>query len=142
MNLTDDQLAALAVQGMLPTWRKKLLGQEFDNLGQLAQWVATLNSQFQNMRRDTRFQKNVAIAEAYNPYLVDDDGEDDKEEEIAAAEWNWGKKIVMVPNPWGKGELKRAMISASQNQTNSLISCLRGDRSSCSTIMLYCLLIS
>ena len=21
----------------------------------------------------------------------------------AAAEWNWGKKTVMVPNPWGRG---------------------------------------
>ena len=52
------------------------------------------------MRRDTRFQKNAAIAEAYNPYLVDDD--DDEEEEIAAIKRNWGKKIVMVPNPWGK----------------------------------------
>jgi hypothetical protein len=37
LNLTDDQLAALAVQGMLLAWREKLLGQEFDNLGQLAQ---------------------------------------------------------------------------------------------------------
>ena len=35
LNLTDDQLAVLAVQGMLPTWREKLLRQEFDNLGQL-----------------------------------------------------------------------------------------------------------
>jgi len=35
------------------------------------------------MRRDTRFQKNDAIAEAYNPYLVDDDEE---EEEIAIVE--------------------------------------------------------
>ena len=96
LNLTDDQLAVLAVQGMLPTWREKLLGQEFDNLGQLAQRVAALNSQFQNMRRDTRFQKSAAIVEAYNPYSVD---EDDEEEEIAAAEWNWGKKTVMVPNP-------------------------------------------
>ena len=84
---------------MLPTWRERLLGQEFDNLGQLAQRVAALNSQFWNMRRDTRFQKNAAIAEAYNPYLVDDD---DEEEEIAASKWNWGKKIVMVSNPWGK----------------------------------------
>jgi len=46
LNLTDDQLAALAIQGMLPTWREKLLRQEFDNLGQLAQRVAALNSQF------------------------------------------------------------------------------------------------
>ena len=60
-------------------------GQEFDNLGQLTQRVVALNSQFQNIRRDTRFQKNDVIVEAYNPYLADDDGEDDEEEEIAAA---------------------------------------------------------
>ena len=40
----------------------------FDNLGQLAQRVAALNSQFQSMRRDTRFQKSITVAEAYNPY--------------------------------------------------------------------------
>ena len=33
LNLTNDQLAALAIQGILPTWREKLFGQEFDNLG-------------------------------------------------------------------------------------------------------------
>jgi hypothetical protein len=53
LNLTDDQLATLAIQGMLPTWREKLLGQEFDNLGQLAQWVAVVIGQCQNMHRDT-----------------------------------------------------------------------------------------
>ena len=41
------------------------------------------------------------MAEAYNPYSVDDGYED--EEEVAAAEWNWGKKTVMVLNPWGRG---------------------------------------
>ena len=55
------------------------------------------------MNRDTQFQKSAAIAKAYNPYSVDDGYEDDEEEEIAVAEWNWGKKTVMVPNPWGKG---------------------------------------
>ena len=55
------------------------------------------------MSRDTRFQKNVAIVETYNPYSVDDSYEDDEEEEVAAAEWNWGKKTVMVPNPWWRG---------------------------------------
>ena len=83
--MADDQLAALAVQGMLPMWKEKLLGQEFDNLGQLAQWVAVLNSQFQSMRRDTRFQKSTTVAKAYDPYSVDDDYEDE-EEEVAAAE--------------------------------------------------------
>ena len=85
LNLADDQLAALAVEGMLPTWKEKLLGQEFDNLSQLAQRVATLNSQFQSMCRDTRFQKSTIVAEAYNPYLVDDSYEDE-EEEVAVAE--------------------------------------------------------
>ena len=47
------------------------------------------------------------MAKAYNPYSVDDSYEDE-EEEVAATEWNWGKKTVMVPNPWRKrsrGEL-------------------------------------
>ena len=100
--MADDQLDALAVQGMLPMWKEKLLGQEFDNLGHLAQRVAALNSQFQNMRRDTRFQKSTTIAEAYNPYSIDE-GYEDEEEEVAAAEWTWGKKTIMVPNPWGRG---------------------------------------
>ena len=43
------------------------------------------------------------MAEAYNPYSVDDDYEGNEEEEVATAEWNWGKKTVMVPNPWGRG---------------------------------------
>ena len=122
-------------------WREKLLGQEFDNLGQLAQQMVALNSQFQNMHKDTRFQKSAAIAKAYNLYSVDDGEKDDEEEEIAMAEWNWGKKTVTVQNPWGKG-LKRAMISTSQNQISSLISCLREDRSNCPPIILCYLLIS
>ena len=43
------------------------------------------------------------MAEAYNPYSVDDCYEDDEEEVVAMAEWNWGKKTIMVPNPWGRG---------------------------------------
>ena len=43
------------------------------------------------------------MGEAYNPYSVNDDYEDNEEEDVAMAEWNWGKKTVMVPNPWGKG---------------------------------------
>ena len=43
------------------------------------------------------------MAEAYNPYSIDDDYEDDEEEEVAMDEWNWGKKTVMMPNPWGRG---------------------------------------
>ena len=83
--MAGDQLVALAVQGMLPMWKEKLLGQEFDNLGQFAQRVAALNSQFQSMRRDTWFQKSTIVAEAYNPCLVDD-GYEDEDEEVAMVE--------------------------------------------------------
>ena len=89
------------------------------------------------MRRDTRFYKNATIAEAYNPYLVD---EDDEEEEIAAIEWNWGKKIVMVPNPWGK-EVEES-YDFDVTKTNFLISCLRRDRLNYLPIMLYYIPIS
>ena len=61
-----------------------------------------LNSQFQSMRRDTRFQKSTTVAEAYNPYSIDD-GYEDEEEEVVTAEWNWCKKTVMVPNSQGRG---------------------------------------
>ena len=37
-------------------------------------------------------------AEANNPYSVDD-GYEDEDEEVGAAESNWGKKTVMVSNP-------------------------------------------
>ena len=40
------------------------------------------------MHRDTRFQKNAAIAKTYNPYSVDNGYEDYEEEEVAIAEWN------------------------------------------------------
>ena len=43
------------------------------------------------------------MAEAYNPYSIDGGYEDDEEEEIAVVKQNWGKKTVMVSNPWGKG---------------------------------------
>ena len=122
-------------------WKEKLLGQEFDNLVQLVERVAALNSQFQNMRRDTRFQKSTTMAEAYNPYSVDDGYEDDEEEEVAAAEWNWGKKIVMVPNPWGRG-VEESYDLMLKNQTSSSISCLRRGRSSCPMAMSCCPLIS
>ena len=80
------------------------------------------------------------MAEAYDPYSVDD-GYEDEEEEVAAAEWNWGKKTVMVPNPWGE-ESKKATILMSPNLTSSLISCLKKDRSSCLIGMSCCPLIN
>ena len=100
-----------------------------------------LNSQFQSIRRDTRFQKSIAIVEACNPYSVDDGYENDKEEKITMTEWNWGKKTVKEPSPWGKGveESYDFNVTKSDKLFDFL---LEKGRSSCPIIMLCCPLIS
>jgi hypothetical protein len=45
LNLPDDQLAYMAVAGMLPAIRAKLFGIEFDNLGQLSQRLSLMSNQ-------------------------------------------------------------------------------------------------
>ena len=80
------------------------------------------------------------MAEAYNPYSVDD-GYEDEEEEVATTEWNWGKKTIMV-QVLGEEESRRAMTLMSPNQISSSISCLRNGRSSCPMVMSCCPLIS
>jgi hypothetical protein len=42
LNMPDDQLADMAVAGMLPAIREKLFGMEFDNLGQLSQRLSLM----------------------------------------------------------------------------------------------------
>ena len=81
------------------------------------------------------------MVEAYNPYSVDNDYEDDKEEEVAAAEWNWGKKIVMVPNPWGRGveESHDFDVTKSDKLFDFL---LKKGRSSCPMVISCCPLIN
>jgi hypothetical protein len=44
-NLPDDQLADMAVAGMLSAIREKLFGMEFDNLGQLSQRLSLMSNQ-------------------------------------------------------------------------------------------------
>ena len=81
------------------------------------------------------------MAEAYNPYLVNDSYEDDEEEEVAAAEWNWSKKTTMVPSPWGRGVEESYDFDVTKSD-KLFDFCLRRDRSSCPIIMLCCPLIN
>ena len=93
------------------------------------------------MRRDTRFQKNAAIAKAYIPYSGNDGDENDEEEEIAAAKQNWGKKTVMVSNPWGRGVEESYDFDVTK--LDKLFDfCLRKGRSSCPMVLSCCPLIS
>jgi hypothetical protein len=104
LNLPDDQLADMAVAGMLPAIREKLFGMEFDNLGQLSQRLSLMSNQAYGFKKDSRFAKHNDIDDIYNQFLDRaDQGEGfDDEEEIAAAEITWGKEPLIVNQRWIK----------------------------------------
>jgi hypothetical protein len=104
LNLPDDQLADMAVAGMLPAIREKLFGMEFDNLGQLSHRLSLMSNQASGFKKDSRFAKRSDIADIYNQFLerADQGEEFDDEEEIAAAEMVWGKEPLTVNQRWVK----------------------------------------
>ena len=81
------------------------------------------------------------MAEAYNPYSIDDGYEDYEEEVVAVTKWNWGKKTVMVPNPWERG-IKESYDFDVTKLDKLFDFFLSEDRSNCPPIMLCYLLIS
>jgi hypothetical protein len=104
LNLPDDQLAGMAVAGMLPAILEKLFGMEFDNLGQLSHRLSLMSNQAYGFKKDSRFAKHNDIADIYNQFLERaDQGEDyDDEEEIATAEIVWGNDPLTVNQRWIK----------------------------------------
>jgi hypothetical protein len=66
LNLPHDQLADMAVAGMLPAFREKLFGMEFDNLGQLSHRLSLMSNQAYGFKKDSRFAKHNDIADIYN----------------------------------------------------------------------------
>ena len=123
LNIPDDQLPGLAIAGMLPAVREKLFGQHFDDLGLLGQRLGMMGSQFQNMRREPRFQKDNAFAEMYQQFLVGSEEEDYEEEVALALPMDWGKKTVEVPDIW-KGEKVRDRCDFNIGQSDKLFALL------------------
>jgi hypothetical protein len=103
-NLPDDQLADMAIAGMLPAIREKLFGMEFDNLGQLSHMLSLMSNQAYGFMKDSMFAKHNDIADIYDQFLerVDQGEEVDDDEEIAAAEMVWGKEPLTVNQRWIK----------------------------------------
>jgi hypothetical protein len=66
LNLLDDQLAVMAVAGMLPAIREKLFGMEFEDLGQLSHRLSLMSNQAYGFKKDSRFVKHNDIVEIYN----------------------------------------------------------------------------
>jgi hypothetical protein len=106
LNIPDDQLAGMAVAGMLPAIREKLFGMEFDNLGQLSHRLSLMSNQAYGFKKDSRFVKHSDVADIDNQFLerADQGEEYDEEydEEIAAAEIVWGKEPLTVNQRWIK----------------------------------------
>jgi hypothetical protein len=104
LNLPDDQLADMAVAGMLPAIREKLFGMEFDNIGQLSHRLKLMSNQAYGFKKDFRFAKHNDIADTYNQFLerADQGEEVDDDEEIAAAEMVWDKEPLTVNQRWIK----------------------------------------
>jgi hypothetical protein len=104
LNLPDDQLADMAVEGMLPAIREKLFGMEFDNIGQLSQRLSLMRNQAYGFKKDSRFAKHTDIADIYYQFLerADQGEEFDDDEEIAATEMMWGKEPLTVNQKWIK----------------------------------------
>jgi hypothetical protein len=111
LNLPDDQLAGMAVAGMLPGIWEKLFGMEFNNLGQLSHRLSLMSNQAYGFNKDSRFAKHSDVADIYNQFLKRAyQGEEyDDEEEIAAAEIVWGKEPLIVKG--GSSKLRAPMIS-------------------------------
>jgi hypothetical protein len=88
LNIPDDQLAGMAVAGMLPAIREKLFGMESDNFGQLSHRLTLMSNQAYGFNKDCRFVKHSDISNIYNQFLerADQGEEYDDEEEVAAAE--------------------------------------------------------
>jgi hypothetical protein len=69
LNIPDDQLAGMAVAGMLPAIQEKLFGMKFDDLGQLSQRLLLMSNQAYGFKKDSRFLKHNDVAEIYNQFL-------------------------------------------------------------------------
>jgi hypothetical protein len=104
LDISDDQLAGMAIARMLPAIREKLFGMEFDDLGQLSHRLSLMSNQAYDFKKDSRFVKHNDIDDIYNQFLerTDQGSEYDDDEEIAAAEIVWGKETLTVNQRWIK----------------------------------------
>jgi hypothetical protein len=100
LNLIDDQLADMAVAGMLPAIREKLFDMEFDNLVQLSHRLSLMSNQSYGFKKDSRFAKHNDIADIYNQFLERaDQGEEVDDDDVTTQESrcvNFAKNLKLL----------------------------------------------
>jgi hypothetical protein len=94
--LSDEQLADVAFQGLLPHIKEKYASQEFDSISQIAHRITGEVRPYEQKR--SNFQKKVNLAE-----LADKSDSDEEEKANTSAEWVHGSK-KSVSCPFGKKE--------------------------------------
>src|SRR6185312_3104060 len=93
--LSDQQLAEVAFNGLLPHIKNKYASQEFESISQIA---ARMSRETRSYESKKPFQKKINYVE----YSANDDSKEEQET-VASAEWiQNSKKLVMCP--FGKKE--------------------------------------
>ena len=90
LNLSDGQLAGLALQGKPPLITEKFEGQDFENLAHLVQRVSAFESQHWTLRKEKYLKGIAAVIEPY-------DADSDEDKEVATSKWTWDKAPVSCP---------------------------------------------
>ena len=93
--LSDQQLADVAFQGLLPHIKEKYASHEFDSISQMAHRMTGEIRSYEQKRNN--IQKKVNFAESA------DSLDSDEEEMVASAEWVQGSK-KLESCPFGKKE--------------------------------------
>ena len=75
---------------MSPLIREKFEVQDFKNLAHLTQKVSAFESQHRALRREKHLKGTATIVDPY-------DADSDDDDEVATAEWTWGKALVSCP---------------------------------------------
>ena len=83
--LSDQQLADVAFQGILPHIKEKYASQEFDSISQMAHRMTGEVQSYEQKRNN--FQKKVNFTES-----ADCPDSDEEEEMVASVEWIQGSK--------------------------------------------------
>ena len=97
--LSDQQLAEVAFQGLLPYIKEKYASQEFDSISQMAHRMSGEIRPYEQKRNN--FQKKVNYADYTNC-----SDSDDEEKMVGSAEWVQNNKKP-ISCPFGKKELEK-----------------------------------
>ena len=116
--LSDQQLAKIAFQGLLPHIKEKYTSQEFYSISQIAHRITVEIKPYEQKR--SNFQKKVSFVDC------SDSSDSDDDQMVGSAEWVQNNK-KLISCPFGNKEPDKVWV---RWLTRSLICCCQRDKSS------------